>query len=123
MTDDQAEEIARRFHYAYEHHAKAEGWETQERSRKEWADVPAENRTTMIETVKTVFDYAGNLWIERGECHHQNVPLYQLRPLAIRDDEVRQFDGSPGVGPEALASSPALPPELLNDGSTEGPER
>lgn len=34
-------------HDAYEAAAKREGWETQERSRKPWADVPEANKATM----------------------------------------------------------------------------
>lgn len=42
------------FHYAYEAHAKLNGWETQDRSREEWTDVPEANRATMRMTVATV---------------------------------------------------------------------
>ena len=47
-----AERIARAFHDAYEELAPGEGWETQERSRKPWDEVPEANRRVMIATVK-----------------------------------------------------------------------
>lgn len=48
------EELCIGFHDAYEAHAKTEGWETQERSRVDWADVPEANKATMRLTVATV---------------------------------------------------------------------
>jgi hypothetical protein len=42
------EEIARKFHEAYERLAPAFGYATREASRKPWADVPAQNRDLMI---------------------------------------------------------------------------
>ena len=46
-----AERIARRFHEEYEYLATAHGWQTQERSRRPWEDVPEENRALMVHVV------------------------------------------------------------------------
>jgi hypothetical protein len=50
----QAEIVAQYFHYAYEEAARREGWETQERSRVAWRDLPEANRRTMVDTVQRV---------------------------------------------------------------------
>jgi hypothetical protein len=44
-------EIAKAFHEAYERRAPSHGWETQERSRTAWENVPEENRSLMIGVV------------------------------------------------------------------------
>jgi hypothetical protein len=43
-----AEAIAREFHSSYEKLAPEFGWETQTASRKEWDEVPDENRELMV---------------------------------------------------------------------------
>ena len=48
------EKIARAFHDAYEEIAPQAGWETQERSRKPWEDVPEANRRVMLLTVEAL---------------------------------------------------------------------
>lgn len=48
ITDDLVEEMARTGHEAYERAAKAYGWDTQAASQTAWADVPEENRLTML---------------------------------------------------------------------------
>lgn len=50
--ENQAEEIARSFHTTYERYAPNHGWETQQRSRVMWAEVPQENKELMIAVVK-----------------------------------------------------------------------
>jgi hypothetical protein len=52
--DVKVEELCVLFHNAYEAAAVQEGWETQERSRKPWADVPPANKATMRATVREV---------------------------------------------------------------------
>lgn len=52
--DRRVEEVCEIFHDAYEAAAVEKGWETQERSRVPWADVPAENKETMRATVRAV---------------------------------------------------------------------
>lgn len=42
------------FHDAYEAAAAGAGWETQERSRKPWADVPEANKETMRATIRAI---------------------------------------------------------------------
>ena len=53
-TEDVIEQAAEVMHDAYEDAAKAEGWETQERSRKPWSDVPEANKATMRAAVRAV---------------------------------------------------------------------
>ncbi len=65
------EVIARRFHEVYEKLAPLYHWETQPRSRVEWADLPAEQRGLMTETVKRVLT--------------ENTLLNPSVPSAIRD--------------------------------------
>lgn len=55
MTD--AERIARAFHEFYEERAPAHGWETQARSRKQWEDVPVENRALMVATADALLKH------------------------------------------------------------------
>ena len=52
--DAWVEPIARLFHDTYEELAPRYGWETQERSRKEWADVPPENKAVVLATTAEV---------------------------------------------------------------------
>ena len=52
--DKDGEAIARRFHELYEELAPLYGWETQPKSRVEWADLPSEQRGLMLETVRRV---------------------------------------------------------------------
>jgi hypothetical protein len=54
VTD--AERLARMFHETYEELAPSHGWETQERSRKDWDKVPAENRSLMVATAQRLID-------------------------------------------------------------------
>lgn len=46
-----AEVVARKFHDEYEHLAPLYGWETQERSRVEWGDLPENQRKLMVHVV------------------------------------------------------------------------
>ena len=55
------EEAAETMHDAYEEAAVREGWETQERSRKPWSEVPEANKRTMlvaVEAALAVFEKA-----------------------------------------------------------------
>lgn len=94
------EEVARAFHWQYERIAAEKGWATQERSRVDWDDLPPENRETMLATVKAVFEYSGNLWVEIEWCHHRNMPLYSLRARTVVDEhsdgDVCGWCGRPG---------------------------
>lgn len=51
-----AEQVARAFHEAYERLAPDHGWETQERSRKDWDDVPEANRSLMVAVAADLLD-------------------------------------------------------------------
>lgn len=51
------EEACEVMHDAYETAAAREGWETQERSRKLWTDVPEANKATMRAAVAALLKY------------------------------------------------------------------
>jgi hypothetical protein len=52
--EGQVERLCEVMHDAYEAAAATEGWETQERSRKPWADVPEANKATMRAAVSAL---------------------------------------------------------------------
>jgi hypothetical protein len=57
---EQSERIERAcevMHDAYEKAAVGAGWETQQASRKPWADVPEANKVTMRAAVSALLDY------------------------------------------------------------------
>lgn len=54
---DMAEALARYFHETYESLAPEHGWETQPRSRKQWDEVPVENRSLMVAVAKEVLEH------------------------------------------------------------------
>lgn len=54
ITD--AELVAQAFHETYEAQAPHHGWETQQRSRKVWEEVPEENRRLMVSVAQTLLD-------------------------------------------------------------------
>ena len=56
------DEACRVMHDAYEAAAIGAGWETQEKSRKPWADVPEANKVTMRAAVSALLD-----WLEKRD--------------------------------------------------------
>ena len=56
MPSEAVERIARAFHDLYETWARVHGWETQEKSRTSFDDLPAKNKATMISTVEGLLD-------------------------------------------------------------------
>lgn len=54
--DDEVERLCEVMHDAYETAAAGAGWETQESSRKPWADVPEPNRITMRAAVRALLE-------------------------------------------------------------------
>lgn len=52
----EAEQLARTFHEAYERLAPDFGYATREASAKPWTDVPESNRKLMIATAQAVLD-------------------------------------------------------------------
>lgn len=50
-SDDQREQIARRFHEQYEDLAPLYGWTTQAASAVDWEDVPEHQRRLMVHVV------------------------------------------------------------------------
>lgn len=65
QSDYGPERIARRFHEVYEDLAPVYGWQTQERSRVPWEDVPPENKRLMVKVVSRLI-HEGT--INRGRC-------------------------------------------------------
>lgn len=55
MLND-SELIAKRFHEVYEELAPTMGWETQERSRKTWEELPIENKWLMVKVVEQLME-------------------------------------------------------------------
>lgn len=52
-----AERIARLFHAAYETHAPSHGYETRKETSVPWDDLPENNRSLMVATVREVVDH------------------------------------------------------------------
>jgi hypothetical protein len=57
VIDAYVEECCEVMHDAYEEAARSAGWETQERSRKPWADVPEANKVTMRAAVAALLEH------------------------------------------------------------------
>jgi hypothetical protein len=76
------EELARLFHDTYEALAPSHGWETQERSRKDWDEVPAENKSLMIAVAARVLDA-----LELADGGYPYMEHYRLI-LAMREADV-----------------------------------
>lgn len=57
--DLRVEDACRVMHDAYEAAAVQAGWETQERSRKPWEDVPEANKATMRAAVSALMEHLG----------------------------------------------------------------
>ena len=62
------EHLAHALHDAYEAAAIESGWETQERSRKPWADVPDANKETMRRALTTLLADPGPLLAALAEA-------------------------------------------------------
>lgn len=54
--DQLVDDVARKFHETYEEKSAGHGWETQKASRREWPDVPAENKNLMLDVVRTLVE-------------------------------------------------------------------
>ncbi len=57
MSTEQIERACEVMHDAYEKAAVGAGWETQQSSRKPWADVPEANKATMRAAVAALLDH------------------------------------------------------------------
>ena len=68
-TPEQIEHLCEVMHDAYEQAAIEAGWETQERSRVPWIDVPEANKATMRASVSAIFTVAGYVIV-----HPDDVP-------------------------------------------------
>lgn len=58
-SDDDVERLCEVMHDAYEKAAVGAGWETQQASRKPWADVPEANKVTMRASVRALLAELG----------------------------------------------------------------
>lgn len=56
VSDEEVEAACKVMHSAYEAAAAVNGWETQERSRKDWDEVPEANKATMRVAVRAVLE-------------------------------------------------------------------
>ena len=50
-------DLAKKFHEIYEQKALDFGWNTQEKSKVEFKDLPKENLSTMVTTSKIILDW------------------------------------------------------------------
>lgn len=57
--EEYLEQLCEVMHDAYEEAAVGAGWETQERSRKPWSEVPEANKETMRAAVTALLDHMG----------------------------------------------------------------
>jgi hypothetical protein len=93
--------LARLFHETYERLAPSFGWETQERSRRDWDDVPAENKALMVAVASEVIDALrlDALWavLDAAEAWADVLPVGWYPPeLGALTDAVRawrEYDG------------------------------
>lgn len=110
------EEIARRFHDAYEHLAPSFGYRTRGASRVPWERVPGANRALMIATVRAVLiedlhiiDRISSAEAERDElrerCEKLREALNQIAVLA--EWQTSGPDTSPRCKSDALSASQA----------------
>lgn len=58
--EDRVEHLCEVMHDAYERAAAGAGWETQEASRKPWAEVPEANKVTMRAAVGALLSELGD---------------------------------------------------------------
>lgn len=79
-------------HDAYEAAATEAGWETQERSRKPWADVPEANKATMRVAVRALIDHLTSDWLAAREADAEKWGAEK----ALRDllDEIDEIPGT-----------------------------
>lgn len=67
---DELDRLCEVMHDAYEKAAAGAGWETQERSRKPWADVPEANKVTMRAAVLALLQDLN----AQGRLLHKHAP-------------------------------------------------
>lgn len=68
-TFNEASIIAKEFHETYELFAPAINWQTQEKSRVPWEDLPWENRSLMMVVVLEL--------LARGVIRPRHIPTYE----------------------------------------------
>lgn len=77
-TSYSIEKYCELMHDAYERAALGAGWETQQASRKPWADVPEANKATMRAAVRALVPVVAQDALERSAL----VWDHQLAPMA-----------------------------------------
>lgn len=114
VTDHYLEYLCEVMHDAYEAAAVKEGWETQERSRKPWSEVPEANKATMRAAVAAMRDEVleqvateinrEKRWQEeqRRRSIHPDTRLthrYMFDRLTIVAEAIRHRLGAPILNP------------------------
>jgi hypothetical protein len=109
------------FHEAYEAAATEAGWETQERSRKPWAEVPEANKATMRAACCAVI---AAWWVPESEVRERVAAAKALREAAeeLEDTAAAECggcdscDGSRSLGMFATASWLRARAERIGEG-------
>lgn len=79
-------------HDAYEAAAAQAGWETQERSRKPWEDVPEANKVTMRAAVSAALDALTFMgWVSPEEATAREAAARREALLGAREDLVAEL--------------------------------
>ena len=100
----EVERLCEAMHVAYERAAAGAGWETQQASRKPWADVPEPNRVTMRAAVRALL---------AAQSSQANLGLATTRDLLAELTariEVDGYVGGGGLDYSTVAGRPGLPP-------------
>lgn len=103
MRQDYIEVACEVMHDAYEAAAVGAGWETQERSRKPWSEVPEANKATMRAAVSALLDWQGT-W-EPGRWWRVLSPDGSLWCETSDEDEARADAVKPGYRLQRLWQS------------------
>lgn len=100
------EDVARQFHDTYERLAPDYAWETQVRSRVEWADLPNENRGLMLAVVEEV---VGPILAERQELRRALLELQGKTSVSVTEDGWFADQGNyEDAGPDGFPWQPVL---------------
>jgi len=85
MTDEDVERWCEAFHDSYEKAAVGAGWETQEKSRKPWSEVPEANKETMRTTIREVVPLIlGDVKTSRGDFQNDLQRLLNYHSIDSR---------------------------------------
>lgn len=84
-SEDDLERLCEVMHDAYEAAAVAAGWETQQRSRVPWADVPEANKVTMRAAVQALLDHLRRPMDLTAPVEPNDYSGAKDRPTAVLD--------------------------------------